>query len=70
MVDSKAITLEEEADTLLMEVEDLDVATIVAGAEKEVQVQMIPNIVVAVIALVEVVDQGWQIKKLDTNRKA
>ena len=62
--------MEEEEDALLMEVEEIDVATIVAGVEKEVENQMILNVVAVVIALAEVVDKGWLIKKVGTNRKA
>ena len=60
MVDNKATTLEEEADVLLMAVEEIDVATNAAEAGIEVVVQMIVNIVVVEIALEEEIDKKWQ----------
>ena len=67
MVDNKATTLEEEADVLLMEAEEIDVATIAAEAEIEVMKTNL-NTVAAVIALAEALAKDWETKKC-TSRK-
>ena len=69
IVDSKAITLAEEADVLLMEAEEIDVATIAAGVEIEVA-RMILNTVAVVIALAEEAAKDWARKKASTSRRA
>ena len=68
-MDSKAITLAEEADVLLMEAEEIDVATIAAGVEIEVAKTML-NTVAVVIALAEEAAKDWARKKASTSRRA
>ena len=69
IVDSKAITLAEEADVPLMEGEEIDVATIAAGVEIEVAKTML-NTVAVVIALAEEAAKDWARKKASTSRRA
>ena len=59
----------EEADVLLMEAEEIDVATIAAGVEIEVA-RMILNPVAVVIALAEEAAKDWARKKASTSRRA